>query len=163
VTETKGQLTAGTPEPLINSEYAEQTPMFSPDGRWIAYSTNRSGQQEVYVRAFPRPASGQVREWPISNDGGARPHWSLDGRLLYQSGEQILSVRYTVDGDTFIPAPGKPQVRVEKLGGQDWDLAPDGRIAVVTPVDTAETTPPESTFVFLLNFSDHLRRQTPSQ
>jgi hypothetical protein len=62
-----------------------------------------------------------------------------------------------VNGDSFIAE--KPSVRVEKLAGQEWDLAPDGRIAVVTPVEAPEVQTTEHTLVFLQNFFDELRRR----
>ena len=73
-----------------------------------------------------------------------------------------MSVSYTVNGDTFIPA--KPRVRVDKIGSTEWDVAPDGRILVLTRAQAAEATeapPAEHTVVFLLNFFDELRRRVP--
>ena len=62
----------------------------------------------MYVRPFPSPASGQGGLWPISNGGGAFPVWSPNGRdLLYQSGDQIMVVSYTVTGDTGFAAGGE--------------------------------------------------------
>jgi serine/threonine-protein kinase len=142
-------------------------PGFSPDGRWLAYQSNASGKDEVYVRPFPAPASGQGRLWPISNGGGTQPVWSPNGRdLLYQSGDQIVAVSYTVKGDAF--AAGKPRVWIAKLGGpenwQDWDLAPDGkRVAVITPVEAREARKPDHTVVFLQNFFDYLRHRVPME
>ena len=54
-----------------------------------------------------------------------------------------------------------PRVRVEKLGGSEWDLAPDGRIAVLTRSETAGAITPDHTVVFLQNFFDELRRRVP--
>ena len=85
-----GQLKAGTPEPFLKSTFTDSTPSFSPDGRWLAYQSNESGTNEVYVRAFPPPSSGQGGKWQISNNGGTVPRWSRTGHeLVYQSGDQI--------------------------------------------------------------------------
>ena len=65
-----GQLKAGTPEPFLKSTFTDLDPSFSPDGRWLAYQSNESGTNEVYVRAFPPPSSGQGGRWQISNNGG---------------------------------------------------------------------------------------------
>jgi Tol biopolymer transport system component len=54
--------------------------MLSPDGRWLAYASDESGQAEVYVRPFPNTSSGK---WQISTDGGIDPIWSANGRELY--------------------------------------------------------------------------------
>ena len=108
VDEDGGQLKVGKPEQFLTSRFDERSPAFSPDGRWVAYESNASGKTEVYVRPFPPPASGQGGLWPISNGGGTFPVWSPNGRdLLYESGDQIMAVSYTVkpsfenDGVTF--------------------------------------------------------------
>ena len=169
--EDSGQLKAGKPEQFLKSQFNDCGPAFSPDGRWLAYRSNASGKDEVYVRPFPPPASGQGRLWPISNGGGTHPVWSPNGRdLLYQSGDQIMAVSYTVKGDAFVPQ--KPRVWIAKLGGTQWDLrrgmawdlAPDGkRVAVITPAEALEAPKPDHTVVFLLNFFDYLRQRVPME
>ena len=67
-----GQWKPGTPERMSASGFTETWPSFSPDGRWLAYESNESGQEEVYVRAFP-PSSGQGGKWLVSNSGGSEP------------------------------------------------------------------------------------------
>jgi serine/threonine-protein kinase len=167
IAEGNGGLKAGTPEPFFETSSRVSTPEFSPDGRWIAYTTDETGRNEVQVRPFP-PASGQGGKVTISTDGGENPRWSRTGNeLLYQSGNRILSVHYTVTGDTFVP--DRPRVRVDTLESADawgWDLAPDGRIAVLTavPVESEQALqlpPLEHTVMFLLNFFDELRRSVP--
>jgi serine/threonine-protein kinase len=160
VTEEGAVLKAGKPERFIESKSIDSTPEFSPDGRWIAYQTDESGRNEVVVRAFPAPASGQGGKWHVSNNGGTFVRWSRNSHeLLYQEGDRIMAVSYTVNGDAF--AADKPRVRIEKLGGPIWDLAPDGRIAVLTPQQSAQSPAAEHTVVFLLNFFDHLRQRVP--
>jgi dipeptidyl aminopeptidase/acylaminoacyl peptidase len=159
ISEDGGVLKAGKPERFFESTFNAATPEFSPDGRWIAYATAESNRLEVEVRAFPAPASGQGGKWLVSRNGGRLPRWSRNSReLLYQEGDRILAVSYTVNGDSFVA--DKPHVRLEKLGGSFWDLAPDGRIAVVAPVDSAKT-PADHTVVFLENFFDYLRQRVP--
>ena len=69
-----------------------------------------------------------------------------------------MAVGYSVSGDSFVAE--KPRVWIDKLGGTDWDLAPDGkRVAVVTPAPGAPK--PEHEVVLLLNFFDELRRRVP--
>jgi serine/threonine protein kinase len=157
-----GQLKAGRPEQFLKSSFSDLFPTFSPDGRWLAYQSNESGKYEVYVRAFPAPSSGQGGKWQVSNNGGAEPHWSRDGHdLLYRSGDQIMAVSYTAKGDTFVA--DKPRVWIAKLGGTQWDLAPDGkRVVVVTPVESAVAPKQEHEVVFLENFFDELRRRVPA-
>jgi Tol biopolymer transport system component len=156
-----GQLTAGTPEPFLKSNSSDVDPVFSPDGRRLAYQSNESGKNEIYVRAFPPTSSGQGGKWQISNSGGTVPRWSPNGReLLYQSGDQIMASSYTVKGDAFMAE--KPRVWIAKLGGTQWDLAPDGkRMAVLTPVQSAQEPTQEHEVVFLEHFFDELRRRVP--
>jgi eukaryotic-like serine/threonine-protein kinase len=113
-------------------------PSFSPDGRWLAYASTEAGATEVFVRAFPQPASASGGRWQISMNGGTAPVWSRSGRgLLYQSGDRILAASYAVTGNTFVRgkprvwaatrvAPGRPNTRA-------WDLAPDGKRVAVAP------------------------------
>ena len=157
-----GQLNAGKPEQFLKSQSNDLTPAFSPDGHWLSYESDASGRYEVYVRAFPPPASRQAGQWQISNTGTlAGPAWSRNGReLIYLSGDQLMAVSYSINGDSFVA--GKPRVWIGKPGGTGWDLAPDGkRVAVVTPVTAPEALKPEHEVVLLLNFFDELRRRVP--
>jgi hypothetical protein len=135
-------------------------PAFSPDGRWLAYQSNESGRGEVYVRAFPPPSAGQGGKWQISNNGGIGPRWSLTGRdLLYRSGDQLLAVGYSVNGDAFVAE--KPRVLFPALGGISAELSADGkRVAVLIP-EGSTALQPEHQIVMLQNFTDELRRRVP--
>ena len=157
-----GQLQVGKPELFPLTQVFPLGPVFSPDGRWLAYEAGEPGSREVYVRAFPPPASGQGGQWQISNSGGQLPVWSRDGHeLLYQSGDRIMAVSYTVKGDVFVP--DKPRLWVSGLGGlTSFDLAPDGkRLAVLAPVVTAEAPKADHEVGLLLNFFDEVRRRVP--
>jgi serine/threonine-protein kinase len=155
-----GRLKAGTPEQL-KSSFTELNPVFSPDGRWLAYESVESERGVVYVRQFPPSPSGQSGKWQISNGGGGWAHWSRNGHeLVYQSGDQMMAASYTAKGNTFVAE--KPRVWIAKLGGRAWDLAPDGkRVLVLTPVESAEPKQ-EHEVVMLLNFFDELRRKAPT-
>ena len=157
-----GALKAGTPELFLKSNFPDRAPSFSPDGRWLAYSSNESGRNEVYVRTFPPPASGQGGKWQVSNNGGERPRWSRTGdELVYQSGDQLMTVRYSVNDTTFVA--DRPRVWIASLGGaSDWDLAPDGtRVAAVIPEASTQAPQQEHEIVMLQNFADELRRKAP--
>jgi serine/threonine-protein kinase len=70
------------PQPLVISDFNERSPMISPDSRWLAYASNESGRDEIYVRPLPGP--GGKRQ--VSIDGGTEPLWSLDGEELIYRG-----------------------------------------------------------------------------
>ncbi len=156
-------LRGGKPEVFLQGSFDVRTPMFSPDGRWLAYSSNESGNYQVYVRAFP----AQGGKWLISNAGGLFPVWSHNGReLFFRSSEnRIMVASYIVKGDSFVA--DQPRVWSEKrlapVGfAQTFDVAPDGkRIAVLMPVETPEAQQAQNHVVFLINFFDELRRKVP--
>jgi hypothetical protein len=154
---------AGKPERYLSSQFADTLPTFSRDGRWIAYQSNDAGRDEVYVRPFPLSASGQGGKWQISTGGGRSPQWSSNGReILYESGDQLMSVEYMVQGETFVP--GKPRVWLDKLGlaAVAFDLAPDAKhVVVLTTATGGDAARPEHSVMFLQNFFDELRRRVP--
>ena len=67
------------PAPFLRTEFTERDGSFSPDGKWIAYSSDLSGKEEIYVQTFP--ASGGKRQ--ISKGGGSRARWRRDGKELF--------------------------------------------------------------------------------
>jgi len=71
--------TGERPHPLIATPFREWEPRFSPDGRWIAYSSNESGRREIYVQPYP----GLGGKWQVSNAGGRDPEWRRDGKELF--------------------------------------------------------------------------------
>ena len=86
--------------PLVASPvFNEVSPALSPDGRWLAYSSNESGRDEVYVRPYPKVDAGR---WQVSQAGGITPHWSHTGReLFYHNGAKALVAVAVVPGVTF--------------------------------------------------------------
>ena len=75
------------PTLLLDTEFSERNATLSPDGRWMAYESDESGQFEVYVRPFPDVNAGR---WQVSNDGGTWPLWAPDGRELFYVGPQAM-------------------------------------------------------------------------
>ena len=65
--------------PFLDSRANEVQGQFSPDGKWIAYTSNESGSHEVYVRRYPE----RDAKWRVSTGGGAQPHWRGDGAELF--------------------------------------------------------------------------------
>src|SRR4029453_14348139 len=89
----------GKPTVFLSSPFNEREPMFSPDGRGIAYRWDESGREEIYVRPFPGPGG----KWQISTGGGTNPTWSRTRHELFYgtTDQQIMVAPYTVEGDSF--------------------------------------------------------------
>jgi Tol biopolymer transport system component len=78
------------PVPVAQTTFEELEGRFSPDGRWIAYQSNDTGRNEIYVQPFPFVAGGKVR---VSTSGGTQPRWRADGReLFYRSGTDVMGL-----------------------------------------------------------------------
>jgi len=104
-------------KPFLATSFSEAGAAFSPDGKWLAYSSNESGHNEIYVRAFPQ---GQ-EQWSVSIEGGTEPQWARSGReLFYLAGNKMMAV----DVDTRSGfRPGKPRVLFEGDYAQDPGLS----------------------------------------
>ena len=114
-------------------------PALSPNGRWLAYDSTRSGTREVYVQPFPKLTDG---EWPVSRGAGSAPVWSRDGReIFYVSRGRMTSVAVD-DGATFSPSPPKDlfDASAYPVFGltQHFDVAPDGRFLMLKRIDRSE-------------------------
>jgi Tol biopolymer transport system component len=114
-------------------EADERYPRFSPNGNWLAFVSNESGNREVYIKAFP---DGVVRQVSTTGGGGAEPEWTADGRKLYYRGKAGLYLAPIApnwaDGSRPALVCRKP------VGQSDADLstyavAPDGRVLVIEP------------------------------
>jgi Tol biopolymer transport system component len=87
-----------TPLPIVKTQFADMWATFSPDGKYIAYQSNESGRQEIYVQEFPEARN----KWQVSSEGGTEPYWRGDGReLFYRAGSRLLAVPVQT-GATFI-------------------------------------------------------------
>ena len=144
-------------EPFLISSANEVTPSFSPDGQYIAYVSDESGRNEVYVQPYPGPGG----RWVISTEGGHDPVWSQDGsELFYRNEDQMVVVAVeTEQGFT----PGPPGVLfdgggfTQALGRQSYDVSPDGeRFLMVEPVESS------SQIHVVLNWTSELERLVPT-
>lgn len=138
---------AGDRPPLIlaNTEANEDQGQFSPDGRWVAYTSNESGQSEIYVIPFPPRANGG--RWMVSSGGGVQPRWRRDGRELFYISPNWDMIGVPV---TTVPAfhAGTPQrlfntAMVDtgiRTGPMSWDIAPDGKRFLIITDQSQETS-----------------------
>jgi len=150
---------AGPVEPFLSTPANELMPDVSPDGHWIAYTSDESGKREIYVRPFP----GSGGKWQVSQGGGAFPSWSPKGGELFYTGPNgaVMTVAYSVNGEAF--THGAPRVwfaqRISgNFGLRNYSLAPDGRhMAALLTSATSESPRPH--FTFLVNFLDEVSRK----
>jgi serine/threonine-protein kinase len=147
------------PRQWLQTDFAEDEGTFSPNGRWIAFVSDQTGQPEVWVRPFAGPGS-PIR---VSPSGGHDPVWSPNGNeLFYQSTGKLMSVEITATDDEirvksqrelfqggFVPyQAGTPRT---------YDVARDGRFLMIEP---NETTSPAS-LVLVRNWFEELKQRVP--
>jgi len=130
----------GDPRPLVATPFAENYGEFSPDGRWLAYTSDESGQSDVYVTEFP---SGQGK-WRVSPDGGSLPRWRADGRELYylSATNQMVAVPVRSSPTTFdVDTPTVLfQTNAPRFAGYHY-VTTDGERFLVNELLPVEGTP----------------------
>jgi serine/threonine protein kinase/Tol biopolymer transport system component len=143
----------GKPFALVNTNFYADAPTVSPDGRWLAYQSNETNADQVYVRSFPE-AGGK---WSVSPTGGSNPIWAKSGpELFYRGPEGMMVVSYKVHGQNFEPAAPRLLIAKKDLS-PFFDVAPDGkRFMIVENHISGDSASPSVTLV--LNFFDELRR-----
>lgn len=149
--------------PLIQTTFNEWFPAVSPDGRWIAHTSNESGRTEVYVRPFPDVERGR---WQVSTDGGTMPRWAKDGReLIYRRGEDSDRrswVSAIQPGASFVAgAPTQIATRVTNASSA-YDVAADGRLLVTVPAGGTEAEATCNRIVVVQNWFDELKARVPT-
>ena len=146
-----------TPVPLLRTEFSEEQATISPDGRWMAYTSNESERSEVYVQSFP-PGGGK---WQISTTGGGDSRWRADGRELYYIGEDrrlmAVAIRSSATFERGAVTPlfdtgMEPQWAAAR---NHYDVSRDGRrLLFMSPVADDRSTP----FTVIVNWAAELPR-----
>ncbi len=157
----------GKVDPFLRTRFSESFPEFSPDGRWLAYVSDESRREEVYVRPYPGPG-GPVR---VSRGGGLEPGWSRDGKEIhYRWGAKFLAAR--IDSSKGLKVD-EPIVLFERSHWmvtspvRSWDVSADGRFLLLRgPDESAMRTLVEEinpTEIHLVqNWFEELRRLAPT-
>ena len=151
--------------PLVQSQFAERNGIVSPDGRWLAYEANDSGQLEIYVRPYPNVRSGH---WQVSTGGGTRPLWSPNGQELFYVSPTGAIMRVGVERGASWAATTPATVIKEGYAtvpaginpGRTYDVSSDGkRFLLLKGAD--EPNSPQSQIVVVQHFDEELRRLVP--
>jgi dipeptidyl aminopeptidase/acylaminoacyl peptidase len=154
----------GSVRPVADTRFAEGSAKFSPDGRWIAYSSDESGRPQIYVQAFPGPGP----KIQISNDGGTDPVWRRSGgQLFYRSFNRMMAVSVTTSPAFRASTPrvlwearysrglgsscGMPGV-----GSSNYDVTADGQRFLMVRDDDDNVT--ATRIVVVLNWVEELKR-----
>ena len=148
---------------LLDDEFNERNASLSPDDRWVAYTSNETGQREVYVRPFPDVATGK---WQISTDGGEWPLWNPAGdELFYRGSTGVMAQEFEAD-PTFTPSALTLLIERDIIGGRNRRMAvsPNGQRFLLLKeeglaTNTEDVIPPQIHVV--LNWFEELNRARP--
>ena len=130
----------------------ERDPAFAPDGRWIAYASDESGQFEIWLQSYPDTARARLL---ITTGGGQGPLWGPDGELFYHNGDQMMSVLVDL-------ATGSPNIPEEIFEGtyrylnRNYDVTPDGETLLMVKPRTEEE---RREVVVVLNWFEELKER----
>jgi serine/threonine-protein kinase len=149
--------------PLVQTPAQEGSAEVSPDGRWVAYESNGSGRNEIYVRPFPEVNGGR---WQVSTGGGFDPLWRHDGRELFYlvgPGRMMGTPIQAGAGATF--AAGNPRVVFDgEYVEQGYDVSPDGqRFLMIKDARPTGEGPPPSQLIVVQHWLEELKRLVPTR
>jgi dipeptidyl aminopeptidase/acylaminoacyl peptidase len=158
----------GTRKLVLEEKCSELQPQISPNGRWIAYVSDESGQHEIFVRPFPDVNKGK---WQVSEGGGHSPLWSPDGReLFYRNGESVMVASVETES-SFSFGSRKNLFRgayvSDNYGSvivRSWDLHPDGKRFLMIkelPGDVTSEEASRQKFNVVVNWFEELKQRVP--
>ena len=149
----------GSADRLLETEFDERNADLSPDGRWLAYESDASGQYEIYVQPFPDLGEGR---WQISKDGGAQPIWAPDGQeLFYVAPDSSLMAVGIETEPGFSPGNAKEVLRGSYVTDfrQSYDVSPDGERFLRIKEGAGDSA---TEFVLVQNWYEELKRLVPT-
>ena len=155
---------AGEVRDIVATDYAEFDAALSPDGRWLAYVSDRSGANEIWVQGYPDGVAVRV-----SQNGGFEPRWSADGReLFYLQFNTLLAIAVESEREFVFAAPVRlfaataffffpgPAIRT-------YDVAPDGRFLMIQSEAATQPDAAPSSIVVVQNWFEELKQRVPAR
>jgi eukaryotic-like serine/threonine-protein kinase len=132
--------------PILQTIYLEASATLSPNGRWLAYQSDETGRNEVYVQPFEGLTDGTKRRWKVSTNGGALAHWRADGREMFYvtSSGRLMAVALHATGGEFGFDEPKLLFQTRPIPGE-WnlyDVSPDGQTFLLNlPLEWSDASP----------------------
>jgi serine/threonine-protein kinase len=153
--------------PLVRTQFTERNGEISPDGHWLAYEANDSGELQVYLRPYPEVASAR---WQVSTTGGTRPLWARNSQeLFYLTPAGALMQVGVTHGTTWAPTSpttlvvaGRYFAGTAALSGRTYDVSPDGRRFLMIK-EAAVGTARADQMVLVQNWFEELNRLAPTK
>jgi len=155
-----GPAAGAEPRPFLATAFNETDAQFSPDGRFVAYTSDESGASEVYVVPFPGPG----RKSPVSRGGGAWPRWNPNGReLFYVAAGKLMAVDVETSPEFRAQTPHALLDVPPLVSGRGfpYDVSPDGQRFLMLRAGTGQGAQPAELRV-VVNWIDELERGAPS-
>jgi serine/threonine-protein kinase len=153
-------------QPLLQAPGIQMNGEVSPDSRWLAYQSDESGRNEIYVRPFPNINGGR---WQVSTSGGSRPVWAHDGRELFYLDANNLITAVAVQSSAGFRAGGPVTMPnaapFVSAPYRTYDVSPDGKrfLLIKTIRDTTTESKTTPSMVVVLNWLEELKARVPSK
>src|SRR5262249_940218 len=146
------------PSLLLGTDFQEGGAVFSPDGRWVAYMSNESGRNEIYVRPFVASGSAGPSlgdgKWQASRDGGGQPKWHSDKEIIFRFQNARFAVDVNAAGTAF--QIGTPKQLFTSAPDAGWDATSDGKRFMMLMSATPQTS--QTPITVVLNWQADLKR-----
>ena len=148
--------------PVVATPANESDPRLSPDGMWLAYASNSSGREKIYLRFW----HGEQRDWKVSSNGGSTPRWAPDGRALYYLDDvRLWAVPLEFSGASSAPRVvlGAPREVMKDISFAEADGYAIGRDGRVAKVELADWERAENHLEVVVGWLSELRRTLAGQ